>query len=296
MLLRITATLLAFAAMATAALAQDGPRAYHLVPEDTHIISFTTTFVHAENVNGVFDGGVLTPSYRQTFDLFGNVGAILIGIPVGGVSASLGGGVVEIDTDIAQGDLFLGGLVGLVGSPSLSPMEYAQYHPGLRVAVGGKLYLPTGDYDPDRMINLGGNRWSLHAVLPISYVLGDTMLDPDLTTFEIVPSVHIFGDNDDPYGADVMSQDPVFGLQGHITHNFNPMIWASLDGMYEFGGETTVNGVAQDDAEEQFTLGATLGVTLSSSFAMRFSYEEVIYSSEPDTTSRGFQATGSFLF
>ncbi len=56
--------------------------------------------------------------------------------------------MIEIDTDIAQGDLFLGGLVGLVGSPSLSPGSMRQYHPCLRVAAGGKLYLPTGDGDP----------------------------------------------------------------------------------------------------------------------------------------------------
>lgn len=296
MLLRITVTVLAFAATLTAAFAQDGPRAYHLVPEDTRILSLTTTILHTENANGVFDVAVTTPSYRQTFDLFGNVGAILIGIPVGGVDAELGGGVVNIDTGVAQGDLFVGGLVGLVGSPSLGPLEYSQYHPGFRMSLGAKLYLPTGDYDPDRMVSLGQNRWSLHTVLPISYVLGDTMLDPNLTTFELVPSIHIFGDNDDPYGADVSSQDPIFGLQAHITRNFGPMVWASLDGNYETGGETSVNGIARDDAQSVLALGATLGITFNPALSLRLSYEEVVYASDADTSGRGLQITGSYRF
>ncbi len=296
MIAKLAAAAAALVLTATGAFAQDGPRAFHLVPEDTKILSLTTTLIEAETSVGEFGVVVVTPSYRQTFDLFGNVGAILIGMPVGTVSASLGGGMVELDTDVAQGDFFIGGLIGLVGSPSLAGLDYAQYHPGFRMGVAAKLFLPTGDYDPDRMINLGGNRWMLHAALPLSYVLGDTMLDPDLTTFELVPVVEIYGDNDAPYGgASVMSQDPVWGLQAHITRNFGPSIWASLDGYYATGGETSYDGVAMGDAEDTLTLGATLGLVLSPEFSLRMSYEELVYSSQ-DSTGRGAKISGSYRF
>ena len=78
--------------------------------------------------------------------------------------------------------------------------EYFQYKPGLQASVESKLFLPTGDYDPDRIVSLGQNRWTLEAGLPITYVLGDTMLDPSLTTFEVRPVVLVFGDNDDVFG------------------------------------------------------------------------------------------------
>lgn len=297
MINRAAAAAVALFGMLSGALAQDGPRAFHLVPEDTKIISLTTTLIGTENPNGEFGVVVLTPSYRQTFDLFGNVGAILIGMPVGSMSASLGGGMLELETDPAQGDMFIGGLIGLVGSPSLSGMEYAQHKPGFRAGVAAKLFLPTGDYDPNRMINLGSNRWALHAALPISYVLGDTMLDPDLTTFELVPVVEIYGDNGEPFGgADVTGQAPVWGLQGHITRSFGPTVWASIDGYYAAGGETSTNGVGNDDAFEKITLGATLGLVLSQSTSLRLSYEKQVYSSQPDTSYDGFKASASYRF
>ena len=280
----------------TGAFAQDGPRAFHLVPEDTRIFSLTTTLLSTETPLGEFNVGVLTPAYRQTFDFFGNVGAILIGMPVGSMSASLGGGM-ELETDIAHGDLFIGGLVGLVGSPSLSPMEYAQHKPGFRAGVAAKLFLPTGEYESSEMLNLGTNRWSLHAALPISYVLGDTMLDPDLTTFELVPVVEIYGDNEEPFGGpSVTGQAPIWGLQGHVTRNFGPSVWASVDAYYAAVGETSINGVDQDNAYDKVTLGATLGLVLSQSLSLRLSYEEQVYSSATDTSARGFKASGSYRF
>lgn len=283
----------------TGALSQDGARAYHLVPAGTDIASLTATFVHAELNGSVFDVGVVTPTYRGSFDLLGNSGAFLIGMPIGSLSASIdtGQGILDVETDPAQGDLFVGGVWGFLGSPSLSPMDYAQYKPGLRASVAAKLFLPTGDYDSSRLLNLGGNRWSLQASLPFSYVLGDTMIDPDLTTFEIMPVVQIFGDNNDPFvPATVTSQDPVWGVEGHITRTFTPTVWAALDGYYEFGGETSADGVPRGDAQEVLSLGATLGLVLSPAVALRLSYDEVVYASDPDTAGRHLEITSAYSF
>lgn len=297
MLARSIAFVVASFLMITGALSQDGARAYHLLPEGTDIISLTATGLHTELPSGVYDVGVVTPSYRQSINVFGNAGAILIGMPIGGLSGSLMGGVIEQSTGLVQGDLFVGGVLGLVGSPSLSPMDFVQYKPGFRANLAAKLFLPTGAYDSDQFVNLGQNRWSLQASVPISYVLADSMIDPELMTFEIVPFVQIFGDNEDTPGPiTVTSQEPIWGLEGHITRNFSPTVWASLDGAYIAGGETSFDGVAQGDALETLALGATLGLSLSPSVALRLSYEEFVYSSDPDTAARGFKATSSFLF
>lgn len=299
MLVRTVAVVVASFLMITGALSQDGARAYHLLPEGTDIISLTATLLHAEIAGSVFDVGAVTPTYRQSIDVFGNAGSILIGMPVGSLSASLNtlGGTIDLNTDLAQGDLFVGGVFGLFGSPSLSPIDYAQYKPGLRASVATKLFLPTGDYDSSRLLNLGGNRWSLQASLPISYVLGDTMIDPELTTFEIIPVVQIFGDNEDPFGGpSVTSQDPIFGLEGHITRTFGPTVWAALDGYYKSGGETSADGVRKGNAKEELALGATLGLSLAPSFALRLSYEEVVYSNVPNSSARRFEVTSAYLF
>jgi hypothetical protein len=293
--------------MITGTLSQDGARAYHLLPEGTDILSLTTTLLHASRtyapggfVQGrVLDVNVLTPTYRGSVELFGNAGSILIGMPIGNLSTSLStaAGNIELETDFAQGDLFIGGVLGVLGSPSLSPLEYSQYKPGLRASVVTKLFLPTGAYDSTTPLNIGGNRWSLHASLPVSYVLADTMLDPALTTFEITPGVQVFGHNEDPFGGpSVTSQDPIFGLEGHITRNFGPIVWAALDGFYVFGGETAADGVREGNAKEELALGATLGLSLAPSFALRLSYEEVVYSNVPNSSARRFEVTSAYLF
>jgi hypothetical protein len=299
MLIRVVVAAVAFFSSVIGALAQDGARAYFLLPEDTNIISLTMNLLHTEVAGSEFDAAVLTPSYRRSIELFGNAGSVLIGIPVGSLDASLATpiGVIDLETDPAQGDLFVGAALGLVGSPSLSLMEFAQYKPGFRAGVAAKLFLPTGDYDSNRLLNLGGNRWSLELSLPISYVLADTMIDPELTTFELVPVVQFLGDNDDPFGpANIVSQDPLFSLQGHITRNLSRTVWASIDGTYKYGGELSSDGVDQGNTQEVVTLGATLGWSPTPALALRASFEQTVYSKLPDSSGHLIRATAAYRF
>jgi hypothetical protein len=305
MLARIAIAAMASASMITGALSWDGARAYHLRPEGSSDISLTTTLLHGAGVIDLglgdetteLDVRVVTPAYRRTLDIMGNAGTVLIGMPLGNVSFNTSLGTIDVDTDIAQGDLFVGGVFGLVGTPSLSLMEYVQHKPGFQASVAARLFLPTGDYDPNRAVSLGQNRWTLEASVPISYVLGESMIDPELMTFEIRPVVVIFGDNDDPPGAaTVMSQDPIFGVEGHITRNFGNSVWAALDGYYETGGETSFNGVAQGDGLETLAFGATLGLVLSPNVALRLSYRELVYSSAPEASGRSLEIAAAYLF
>ncbi|MBN9363026.1 MULTISPECIES: transporter [unclassified Devosia] len=302
MLARIAIAALASVSMISSALAWDGARAYHLRPGGASDISLALNVIHAEDTrlglgDTTLDVWALTPTYRTTFDVMGNVGFVLIGLPVGGMTFdSLAG---TIDTGIAQGDLVLGAGLGLAGMPALAPMDYAMHKPGFQAMVEGKLFLPTGDYDANRMVNLGQNRWSFQASLPISYALGDNMIDPELTTFEIRPVLQVFGDNEDPFvgtGANVMSQAPIFGVEGHITRNFGNSVWAAIDGYYETGGETSFDGVGQGDGLETLALGATLGLVLSQNVATRLSYRHLVYSNDPDLAGHTLELTAAYLF
>ena len=297
--LKIVVAAIASVLMIASAHAQDGARAYFPVPAGTNDIEGTLTVSHMEIPAGVFDSPVFTPSYRHTFDVMGDAVTFLIGLPVGKVSATLNTpfGPFPQETNPAQGDLFVGGTVGLVGAPALAPMDYATFQPGLAVSFATKLFLPTGNYDSSRFVNLGQNRWSFQASLPIMYVLGGSLVDPQVTTFELVPSVQIFGDNKDAPGpATVGSQAPLYGVEAHVTHSFNPMVWAAVDGFAAFGGETSFDGIAQKDGQQSLSLGATLGLTLSRSVALRLNYQEQVYSNVPKSVNRRFMGTAAFLF
>jgi hypothetical protein len=281
--------------MLAPALAQEGARAYFLLPDGTDTLSLNGRYLYGEQAGFERHATVITPSYRRTFDLGGNAAAFLIGVPIGSL---------EVDTGIlgvreagpTYGDFFIGGEIGLVGSPSLSPVDYAQYQPGFRLGAAAKLFLPTGEYDAAEPVNFGRNRWSLQASLPISYVLADSMLDPDLTTFEIIPSVQIFGDNDAAFGGDIESREPLFALEAHVTRTFSPTIWGALDGYLKTGGETSVDGVVRSAEEKTLALGATLGIVLTQAVSLRMSYLEQVYSKVPDSVDRAFELNLSYRF
>ena len=297
-MLRLVLALAASVLLVTGALAQDGARAYHLLPKDTNILSLTGNYVHTQFSGNTIDAGTVTASYRRTVDIGGNAGAILIGLPVGSVSGSFAtmGGLVTSSSPASIGDLFVGAELGLIGSPSLSPLDYSQYKPGFRAAVAGKLFLPTGSYDSTRLANLGQNRWSLQASLPISYVLADSMIDPAITTFEIVPTVHIFGDNTNAVGGGTLSQEALWKLEGHVTHTFSPMIWGAVDAYVESGGRITQGGFEVVKSHQAAAIGATLGLVLTQQMSLRLTYVEQVYSSLPGAAGRGVELTAAYTF
>ena len=139
-----------------------------------------------------------------------------------------------------------------------------------------RLYLPTGVYDRTAPVNLGANRRALQLGLPLAYYLGESFLDPRLTTFELVPSVTWYGDNDEPAHGTHSSQAPLLQLEGHITRNFNPAVWASLDAIFLGGGETTTDGVNNHDAQRSFALGISASVAVRDTVAVTLSYTDEV--------------------
>ena len=146
MRLKLMLVAIASVLMIGGAQAQDGARAFFPLPAGTNDIDLTATFSQLESNGSVFNSAVFTPSYRHSFDLGGDAATFLIGLPIGTVYGTLLGGL-DVNAPVAQGDLFVGGTVGLLGAPALTPMAYAQNPVGLSVSLSTKLFLPTGAYD-----------------------------------------------------------------------------------------------------------------------------------------------------
>ena len=68
---RVLLVIVASFFMVTGALAQDGARAYFLLPQDTNIISLTGNYLHAGAGATKLDIGVVTASYKRTVDVGG---------------------------------------------------------------------------------------------------------------------------------------------------------------------------------------------------------------------------------
>lgn len=274
--------------IAQGALAQgDGPRTYMLVPSGTDLLS--GFYIHLDG-NQTADPALLIPDseididlavamYTKTFGLGGKQGAVFAILPYGEVEGSLGafGQTLSGSAD-GLGDLTLGGIMGLINSPDLPALEYGQHAAMPNLAVLAKLTLPTGTYDPDKTLNMGANRWALQFGFPMAAYIGDSMVDPRLTSFELFPSATFFSENEDSgSGNSSATQDVLYKIEGHITHNLNKSLWVSLDAERIFGGETNTNGNGNDNAQNSFALGGTVSYAFTPATFVKASYGQTVW-------------------
>lgn len=141
--------------------------------------------------------------------------------------------------------------VNLYGAPALGLKEFAGYKPDTIVGVSLQVSAPTGQYDNQRLVNLGSNRWWVKPELGVTKTLGPW-------TLEGTAAVTLYADNGDFYGGQTRSQDPLYSVQGHAVYSFRSGLWTSLDATYFTGGRTAVNGELNRDLQQNWRMGATL--------------------------------------
>ena len=270
----------------TVALAQgEGARAFELAPAGSRLLSVYGEFARG---NTSFDPGSVTPGthievdggifdYSHGFALRGHTVVLDVALPVGQARGSLeAGGVARSYTSSGIGDLQISSIFGLIGSPALPDKEYESYRPRFVLSVLTRVYMPTGAYDRNAPINLGQNRWSLQVGLPSAYYLGESFFDPALTSFELLPSVIWYGDNNEPSQGNHSSQSPLLQLEAHLTRNLNSSLWVSLDAIFMDGAETTIDGVSQHDRQRSLDLGATVSVAVTDTVSATLSYTDAV--------------------
>jgi hypothetical protein len=262
----------------------DGPRAYQIVPDGTNLLTAYWMSLQGNQTaaagsvikGGDIDVDLALLQFTHSFALAGKQSAVFAVLPYGEVSGKLKAPFDRIQgSSTGMGDLIVGGVFGLVGPPPLTLQEFVSYQPGFALGALVKVTAPTGSYDGKKVLNVGGNRWALQLGAPMGWYLGNSFIDPALTTIELLPSVQFFGDNTDPRGADKTGQDPLFRLEAHVTRNLHKAVWVSLDGLYVYGGETSTDGRGNDNAQRAFELGGTVNVNFSTRASVKLSYGEV---------------------
>jgi hypothetical protein len=146
--------------------------------------------------------------------------------------------------------------VNFYGAPALSMQEFANYRQDTLIGASVQVSAPVGQYDSSKLVNLGNNRWSIKPDIGISKAFGPL-------TLELTAGVTFFTNNEDYFGGNTLEQDPVYSTQAHVTYNFGRGMWGSLDGTYDYGGRTTVNGVRVDDVQRNSRVGVTLALPVN---------------------------------
>ena len=263
----------------------EGARAFELSPVGSRLLSVYGEFARG---NASFDPGSVTPGtqidvdggileYSHGFGLRGHALVLDVSLPVGQARASVeAAGVARSYTSSGIGDLQISSVFGLMGSPALPEKEYESYRPRFALGVLTRVYVPTGAYDRNSPVNVGQNRWALQLGLPSAYYLGQSFFDPALTSFELLPSVIWYGDNNEPSQGNHSSQSPLLQLEAHLTRNLNPSLWVSVDAIFMDGAETTTDGVSDHNRQRSFDLGATVSVAVTDTVSTTLSYTDAV--------------------
>lgn len=155
------------------------------------------------------------------------------------------------------GDLILACTTWLISDPA--SQTYLGFCPWL--------FIPTGDYDSGRALNLGTNRWALRGELGLTKGFGPWWLD-------LGGSVEGYTNNN-RYGSDnqTLKQDPVFRLEAHVTYDINKSLYMGLEYFFVTGGEKQVNDGEKFDQIQSHSLQVCTGFWFSPQYQLLATYK-----------------------
>lgn len=290
----VAAAVLGIALLAPAGVVAqgDGPGAQILFPAGTNILVPTWLDMSMNSdisqsildLDADVDADILLGIYQRGFAIAGRFAEVWV-VPVWGeldaeveVAREGGGSVTSSVSEAGFLDPYLAFKIGLVGAPGLALADFMKHKPTFQLYAYGGVYVPVGDYSSDRQLNLGTNRWALRLGLPMVVPIGNPKHQ---TNLEIHPGVTLYDDNDDPTGgADVKEQAPLYQVESHLSRHFGAAWWGSIGLRYRQGGETTTDGI--DDDNEQDVLGgeATLGYAFTPHLGLQATWGEVLTESD----------------
>lgn len=275
--MRALLLLLWLVAAATVSAQELEPRAYSPSPVGTNflVVAYTRTTgdvvfdpaLPFSDVSARLNAGVL--GYARTFAAAGRQASATLGLPY--VRGTVEGNVGENRREAYRsgpGDARLRLAVNLMGSPALTPAEFAKRTPATTLGASLVVVAPIGQYESRKLINIGTNRWAFKPELGLSHPVGRW-------SFDAYAGVWLFMDNDAFYtGSSVREQDPIGSFQAHVSYTFRPRLWLALDANYYRGGQTTLDGVGNDDEQSNSRFGLTLSLPIGARQSLKLNWSD----------------------
>lgn len=206
--------------------------------------------------NAEVDAFTPVVAYARAVDLWGRSGKVDVVAPYSCLEGSADVLERTYTRDVCGlGDPTVKLSVNLVGAPTMTLDELRQYRQDLIFGVGLRIGAPIGEYDSDKLLNPGSNRWTLRPEMGLSKSLGRW-------TFESILSATFHGDNDDFLGRE-RRQDPIYAVQGHVIYSIGRAAWIAVDVNGYRGGRTELDGRKGDDLQRNSRWGVTLALPLN---------------------------------
>jgi hypothetical protein len=272
--LRFVCLVVAVLSAAFSACAQfNDPHAYDNAPIDVNQIELSYAYGHANasiDTSLVITGASLalnqgTIDYTRSFDLADHLAWVKAGVPLAGLAGSVAG--TQISGSVAgDGDSAYEVAMLLKGGPALTVAQFENYKPTTTLGVSLTITAPTGLYRPNKILNLGADRWAFRPEIALSCPFGQEQR----WQLDAYGNADFYTDSTSYHGHQILRQQPLPGIEGHISYAFNDSVWLSLDTRYSARGVTSVDGVNQNDSQQNFTLGNEVNVSLNTQNSLIF--------------------------
>ncbi|HEX2329445.1 MAG TPA: transporter [Candidatus Angelobacter sp.] len=263
----------------TSAIAQElEPRAYSASPTGANFVvlgfarssgevvfdpSIVVTDAHATIHSPVLGLG-------RTFGAFGRQALVTAALPYayGRIDGKVGPQLQQASiTRSGLADLRAKFSINLRGSPAQNPVEFAKsQHHSTIIAASMTFQVPTGQYGADKLINLGTNRWAFRPELGVSYPWKKFYFDFYAGAWFFTANSRFFP------GHSFKEQNPLAGLQGHISYSIRPRLWIAFDGTWYDGGDSIVNGGPPTGRQNNTRAGVTGSLPLTKNQSVKISY------------------------
>jgi hypothetical protein len=258
------------------------PRAYVITPAGTNVVTFTSTFytgsiefndtVPITNATGHAYAGV--PSFYHALNLFGRSANIAVGAPY--LLGSFEGFIVNQQQRVRRSGLGDGAVrfsVNLKGAPAMKLPEFLKWKQKRLLGASLTVQFPSGQYDPTKLINIGDNRWAFKPEIGYSERWNKWILDGYGGVWLFTRNPEFFSRNTFFPGTRFQTKEPIGAFEGHLSRDFGPGMWVSIDGNFWVGGRTSLSGVSNPATlQRNSRVGATGSVRVTKHQSLKMSY------------------------
>jgi hypothetical protein len=274
-------SLAAFTALGGVALAQDlAPRAYLITPKGSNALttsfSYSSGTVFVDPSVPIEDTGVRFStqaiSYYRSLNVWGRSSNLTLLVPyaVGTVDATLLGTPMSVYRS-GFADARVRFAVNLFGGPAMSPKDFVSWREKGLLGASVTVLIPSGQYDPARLINNGNNRWSFKPEIGLSRRWNRWVWEGYLGSWFFSPNNFYYP------GGSRRTQEPFLASEMHLTYYVTRRLWISADGNFWRGGRSSINGFEKEDEQRNSRAGITAALPLNQRQALKFSYSRGAY-------------------
>lgn len=228
----------------------------------------------------------LVMGYATTLNLFGRLAKFDVIVPFShGTWRGLLDGEPASATRTGFGDPRVRLGINFTGVPALFGRDFIKFQEKFVAGASLQVRIPLGQYNGEKLVNLGTNRWVFKPNLGAAINLGRWVIEGAVSAW-------IFTTNRDFYINNVLTQKPIYTAQMHLAYRFKRGLWAALSLGRSWGGKTAVNDLSRNDNQKNSILGVTLALPLNRGHAVVLAFKSGIttrYGADFKTVALAYQ-------